>query len=892
MSRRKAAPKREIMPDPLFHSELLAKFINSVMCDGKKSIAEKIVYGALDHVFEKVKSQGLQEGILDQDSEGGSGSGSLDMNSTIRDNKSARDVALAVFKKALENVTPSVEVKSRRVGGSTYQVPMEIRAVRRRTLAMRWLVEYSSKRGEKSMAVKLGNEILDAYALRGGSVKKREDVHRMAKANQAFAHYRWQGKTKMARDIALDKVRNIGIMAHIDAGKTTTTERILFYTGISHKMGEVHEGSAVMDWMEQEQERGITITSAATTCYWQGMDKQFPQHRVNIIDTPGHVDFTIEVERSLRVLDGAVAVFCAVGGVEPQSETVWRQANKYGVPRMAFVNKMDRAGANFLRVVDQVKERLGANPVPMQLAIGAEEDFKGIVDLIRMKAIFWNEEDRGLTYEEQDIPADMLADCESYREQMVESAAEADESLMEKYLESGELTNEEIKQGIRSRTLSGEIVPMFCGSAFKNKGVQALLDGVIEFMPAPTDVEDIKGEDDRGNPGSRPSKDDAPFSALAFKIMTDPFVGTLTFFRVYSGVLTAGSSVYNPVKGKKERVGRILQMHSNSREEIKEVRTGDIAAAVGLKQVTTGDTLCDLDNVITLERMDFPEPVISVAVEPKTKADQEKMGIALGKLAQEDPSFKVHTDEESGQTIIAGMGELHLEILVDRMMREFKVEANIGKPQVAYRETIRKSIEHESKFVRQTGGRGQYGHVYLRIEPQEPGAGFEFVNEIVGGVIPREYIPAVGKGVQEQMENGVIAGFPVVDVKVTLFDGSFHDVDSNEMAFKIAGSMCFKEGAIKADAVLLEPVMNVEAVTPEDYMGDVVGDINRRRGIILGMDENPSGKVVTAEVPLSEMFGYATDLRSLSQGRATYSMEFKKYSEAPSNIAEAVIKKQ
>ena len=696
----------------------------------------------------------------------------------------------------------------------------------------------------------------------------------------------------MARDIALDKVRNIGIMAHIDAGKTTTTERILFYTGISHKMGEVHEGSAVMDWMEQEQERGITITSAATTCYWQGMDKQFPQHRVNIIDTPGHVDFTIEVERSLRVLDGAVAVFCAVGGVEPQSETVWRQANKYGVPRMAFVNKMDRAGANFLRVVDQVKERLGANPVPMQLAIGAEEDFKGIVDLIRMKAIFWNEEDRGLTYEEQDIPADMLADCESYREQMVESAAEADESLMEKYLESGELTNEEIKQGIRSRTLSGEIVPMFCGSAFKNKGVQALLDGVIEFMPAPTDVEDIKGEDDRGNPGSRPSKDDAPFSALAFKIMTDPFVGTLTFFRVYSGVLTAGSSVYNPVKGKKERVGRILQMHSNSREEIKEVRTGDIAAAVGLKQVTTGDTLCDLDNVITLERMDFPEPVISVAVEPKTKADQEKMGIALGKLAQEDPSFKVHTDEESGQTIIAGMGELHLEILVDRMMREFKVEANIGKPQVAYRETIRKSIEHESKFVRQTGGRGQYGHVYLRIEPQEPGAGFEFVNEIVGGVIPREYIPAVGKGVQEQMENGVIAGFPVVDVKVTLFDGSFHDVDSNEMAFKIAGSMCFKEGAIKADAVLLEPVMNVEAVTPEDYMGDVVGDINRRRGIILGMDENPSGKVVTAEVPLSEMFGYATDLRSLSQGRATYSMEFKKYSEAPSNIAEAVIKKQ
>ena len=696
----------------------------------------------------------------------------------------------------------------------------------------------------------------------------------------------------MARDISLDKVRNIGIMAHIDAGKTTTTERVLFYTGISHKMGEVHEGSAVMDWMEQEQERGITITSAATTCYWQGMDKQFPNHRINIIDTPGHVDFTIEVERSLRVLDGAVAVFCAVGGVEPQSETVWRQANKYSVPRMAFVNKMDRAGANFLRVVEQVKERLGANPVPMQLAIGAEENFKGIVDLIRMKAIFWNEEDRGLTYEEQDIPADMLEDCNMYREQMIESAAEADEALMEQYLESGELSTDDIKRGIRTRTLAGEIVPMFCGSAFKNKGVQAMLDGVVEFMPAPTDVEDIKGEDDRGDAGSRPSSDDAPFAALAFKIMTDPFVGTLTFFRVYSGVLTAGSSVYNPVKGKKERVGRILQMHSNSREEIKEVRAGDIAAAVGLKQVTTGDTLCDLDNIITLERMDFPEPVISVAVEPKTKADQEKMGIALGKLAQEDPSFKVHTDEESGQTIIAGMGELHLEILVDRMMREFKVEANIGKPQVAYRETIRQSIEHESKFVRQTGGRGQYGHVYLRIEPQEPGSGFEFVNEIVGGVIPREYIPAVGKGVAEQMENGVIAGFPVVDVKVTLFDGSFHDVDSNEMAFKIAGSMCFKEGAVKADAVLLEPIMNVEAVTPEDYMGDVVGDINRRRGIILGMDENPSGKVVTAEVPLSEMFGYATDLRSLSQGRATYSMEFKKYAEAPSNIAEAVIKKQ
>ena len=692
----------------------------------------------------------------------------------------------------------------------------------------------------------------------------------------------------MAREVALDKVRNIGIMAHIDAGKTTTTERILYYTGISHKMGEVHEGSAVMDWMEQEQERGITITSAATTCYWSGMDKQFPRHRVNIIDTPGHVDFTIEVERSLRVLDGAVAVFCAVGGVEPQSETVWRQANKYNVPRMAFVNKMDRSGADFLRVVGQVKDRLGANPVPMQMAIGAEEDFKGVVDLLRMKAIYWNESDRGLTYEEGDIPADLVDECDMYREQLVESAAEASEELMEKYLEEGDLTVDEIKAGIRKQTIAGLIVPMFCGTAFKNKGVQALLDGVIEYMPAPTDVDDIKGENDDGEPITMPSKDDAPFSALAFKIMTDPFVGTLTFFRVYSGSVTSGSSVYNPVKRKKERIGRILQMHSNTREEIKEVRTGDIAAAVGLKQVTTGDTLCALDSIVTLERMEFPEPVIEVAVEPKTKADQEKMGVALGKLAQEDPSFKVHTDEESGQTIIAGMGELHLEILVDRMMREFNVEANIGRPQVAYRETIRKSVEHQAKFIRQTGGRGQYGHVYLRIEPQEPGKGFEFINEIVGGVIPREYIPAVGKGVQEQMENGVIAGFPVVDVRVTLYDGSFHDVDSNEMAFKIAGSMCFKEGAIKADAVLLEPMMNVEAVTPEDYMGDVVGDLNRRRGIILGMDDSPSGKVVTAEVPLSEMFGYATDLRSLSQGRATYSMEFKKYSEAPASIAEAI----
>lgn len=691
------------------------------------------------------------------------------------------------------------------------------------------------------------------------------------------------------RQIPLERVRNIGIMAHIDAGKTTTTERVLFYTGVSHKMGEVHEGSAVMDWMEQEQERGITITSAATTTHWQGMRKQFKEHRINIIDTPGHVDFTIEVERSLRVLDGSVAVFCSVGGVEPQSETVWRQANKYAVPRMGFVNKMDRSGADFLRVVEQVKTRLKANPVPMQIPIGAEEHFEGVVDLITMKAIYWNEEDKGVTYEDREIPDNLKEVCQKWHENMVEAAAEANETLMEKYLETSELNDEEIKQGIRARTLNNEIVPMFCGSAFKNKGVQAMLDAVIEYMPSPQDVPAIQGEDDDGVAGERPASDDEPFAALAFKIMTDPFVGTLTFFRVYSGVLKSGDSVYNPVKRKKERIGRILQMHSNTREEIKEVRAGDIAAAVGLKNVTTGDTLCSLNDIITLERMEFPEPVISVAIEPKTKVDQEKMGVALGKLAQEDPSFRVHTDEESGQTIIEGMGELHLEIIVDRMMREFSVDANVGKPRVAYRETIRKDIEQEGKYVRQTGGRGQYGHVWLRIQPQEPGKGFEFVNEIVGGVVPREYIPAVEKGIKEQMENGVIAGYPVVDIKVTLYDGSYHDVDSSEMAFKIAGSQCFREGASKASPVLLEPIMKVEVITPEDYMGDVVGDLNRRRGVIQGMDEGPSGKVVDVEVPLAEMFGYATDLRSLSQGRATYTMEFTKYSEAPASIAEAVI---
>ncbi len=695
----------------------------------------------------------------------------------------------------------------------------------------------------------------------------------------------------MSRETPLERYRNIGIMAHIDAGKTTTSERVLFYTGLSHKIGEVHDGAATMDWMEQEQERGITITSAATTCFWQGMDKTFDQHRINIIDTPGHVDFTIEVERSLKVLDGACAVFCAVGGVEPQSETVWRQASKYNVPRMAFVNKMDRSGADFLRVVGQIKERLGSNAIPIQIPIGAEDNFKGVVDLIKMKAIYWNENDMGTTYEEKDIPEELKETCNKYREEMVEAAAEANEELMDKYLNDGDLNSDEIHEGLRIRTLSNEIVPALCGSAFKNKGVQAMLDGVIRYLPSPIDIPAIKGINESEEEIEKKASDDEGFSALAFKIATDPFVGTLTFFRVYSGVLSAGSAVTNSTKGKKERVGRILQMHSNSREEIKEVRAGDIAAAVGLKDVTTGDTLCDPSKLVTLERMEFPEPVIAVAVEPKTKADQEKMGIALQKLAQEDPSFRVKTDEESGQTIISGMGELHLEIIVDRMKREFSVEANVGAPQVAYRECIRKPVDQESKFVRQSGGRGQYGHVYLKIEPQEAGKGYEFVNEIVGGAIPREYIPAVDKGIQEQMLNGVIAGYPVEDVKVTLYDGTFHDVDSSEMAFKIAGSMGFKEGAKKANPALLEPVMKVEVVTPEDYMGDVVGDLNRRRGIIGAMEDSPAGKVIRGEIPLKEMFGYATDLRSATQGRATYSMEFSKYMEAPRNIADEIINK-
>ena len=696
----------------------------------------------------------------------------------------------------------------------------------------------------------------------------------------------------MARKTSIDRYRNIGIMAHIDAGKTTTTERILFYTGVSHKLGEVHDGAATMDWMEQEQERGITITSAATTCFWKGMEGNYPDHRINIIDTPGHVDFTIEVERSLRVLDGACTVFCAVGGVQPQTETVWRQSNKYKVPRLAFVNKMDRAGANFLRVYEQMQSRLKATPVPVQLPIGAEDKFEGVVDLIRMKAIYWDDASQGMKFEARDVPENMLDAARTWREKMVETAAEANEDLMNIYLENGDLSVEEIKQGLRIRTLNNEIVPMMCGSAFKNRGVQAMLDAVIDYLPSPADVGAVSGEKDNGDPDERKATDDEPFSGLAFKIATDPYVGQLIFFRVYSGVVNSGDTIYNPVKGKKERIGRILQMHANQREEIKEVRAGDIAAAVGLKEAVTGDTLCDPDKIITLERMIFPEPVIHVAVEPKTKLDQEKMGIALNRLAQEDPSFRVRTDEESGQTIISGMGELHLEIIIDRMKREFGVEANVGAPQVAYREAIRKLVEIEGKFIKQSGGRGQYGHVWLKMEPNEAGKGFEFVDAIKGGTVPREYIPAVEKGLRETLPNGVLAGFPVVDVKVTLFDGSYHDVDSNENAFKMAASMAFKDGMRKANPVLLEPMMAVEVETPADFMGNVVGDLSSRRGMIQGMEDMPGLKVIRAEVPLAEMFGYATSLRSATQGRATYTMEFKHYAEAPKNVAEAVINKK
>ncbi|HNO74873.1 MAG TPA: elongation factor G [Nitrosomonas mobilis] len=697
----------------------------------------------------------------------------------------------------------------------------------------------------------------------------------------------------MSKHIPLDRYRNIGIMAHIDAGKTTTTERILFYTGVSHKLGEVHDGAATMDWMEQEQERGITITSAATTCFWSGMKKgSYPEHRINIIDTPGHVDFTIEVERSLRVLDGACTVFCAVGGVQPQTETVWRQANKYKVPRLAFVNKMDRSGANFMRVYQQINTRLKAQPVPIQLPIGAEDGFLGVIDLVKMKAVYWDDASNGINFEEKEIPENLLEEANSWREKMVETAAEASEELMNKYLEHGDLSLAEIKQGLRARTVNNEIVPMLCGTAFKNKGVQAMLDAVIDYLPSPLDVSAIQGTEENGEVSERKPGEKEPFAALAFKIATDPYVGQLIFFRVYSGIVKSGDTVFNPVKGKKERIGRILQMHANQREELKEVRAGDIAAAVGLKEVTTGDTLCSLDSIITLERMDFPEPVIHVAVEPKTKADQEKMGIALNRLAQEDPSFRVRTDEESGQTIISGMGELHLEIIVDRMKREFGVEANVGAPQVAYREAIKKQVEVEGKFVKQSGGRGQYGHVWLRMEPNESGKGFEFIDEIKGGAVPREYIPAVEKGLVDSLTNGVLAGYPVVDVKIALFDGSYHDVDSNENAFKMAASIAFKEGMRKASAILLEPMMAVEVETPADFMGNVVGDLSSRRGIIQGMDDTPGFKVIRAEVPLAEMFGYSTTLRSATQGRATYSMEFKHYTEAPKNVAEAIINKK
>ncbi|MES1998362.1 MAG: elongation factor G [Pseudomonadota bacterium] len=696
----------------------------------------------------------------------------------------------------------------------------------------------------------------------------------------------------MARKTPLERYRNIGISAHIDAGKTTTTERILYYTGVSHKIGEVHDGAATMDWMEQEQERGITITSAATTCFWKGMENNYPEHHINIIDTPGHVDFTIEVERSMRVLDGACMVYCAVGGVQPQSETVWRQANKYGVPRLAFVNKMDRTGANFLKVYDQMRLRLKANVVPIQLPIGAEDKFEGVVDLVKMKAIYWDDSTQGMKFDEREIPAEMQAACNEWREKMVEAAAEASEELMNKYLEEGDLSAAEIKAALRTRTIASEIMPMLCGSAFKNKGVQAMLDAVIDYLPSPLDIPPVTGELENGEQGERKAADDEPFSALAFKIMTDPFVGQLIFFRVYSGTMNSGDTIYNPIKGKKERIGRILQMHANQRAEIKQVHAGDIAAAVGLKDATTGDTLCDLNKTIILERMIFPEPVIHVAVEPKTKADQEKMGMALNRLAQEDPSFRVRTDEETGQTIISGMGELHLEILVDRMRREFNVEANVGAPQVAYREAIRKPVEVEGKFVKQSGGKGQYGHVWLKLEPNETGKGFEFVDAIKGGTVPREFIPAVEKGLRETLPNGVLAGFPVVDVKVTLFDGSYHDVDSNENAFKMAASMGFKDGMRKASPVLLEPMMAVEVETPEDYMGDVMGDLSSRRGMIQGMEDLPSGKAIKAEVPLAEMFGYSTTLRSMSQGRATYSMEFKHYAEAPKNVAEAIINKK
>ncbi|KAI4453842.1 translation elongation factor g-related [Holotrichia oblita] len=835
MPRRSGVPKRDVLPDPIYNSKVITKLVNQIMLDGKKGTAQSIVYDAFDRVKEKT------------------GNDPMDM-----------------FTKALENVMPVLEVKARRVGGATYQVPVEIRPDRRQTLGIRWIVTFARKRSEKTMEERLAGEVMDAYSNAGAAIKKKEEMHRMAEANKAFAHF-----------------RNIGIMAHIDAGKTTTSERILFYSGKTHKIGEVHEGGATMDWMEQEQERGITITSAATTTHWR-TNPECPDHRINLIDTPGHVDFTVEVERSLKVLDSAVAVFCAKGGVQPQSETVWRQADKYRVPRIAYVNKMDINGANFMNVIEMMKNRLGANPVPIQLPIGKENDFVGMVDLVIMKAIIFKD-DLGKEIEVTDVPADMKDLVEEYRTKLLETVAEADDELMEKYFAGEEFTEDEIKAAIRKLTIGMKINPVLCGSSYKNKGVQKLLDAIVEYAPSPLDIPNIKGVTIKGEEEERKTSDAEPFAGLAFKIMTDPFVGKLTFFRCYSGKLTAGSYVLNSTKNNRERVGRIILMHSNNRSDIDEIYAGDICAFVGLKDTTTGDTLCDPDKAIVLESMEFPDPVIRVAIEPKTKAGQEKMTMALIKLAEEDPTFKTYTDQETGQTIIAGMGELHLEIIVDRMLREFKVEANIGRPQVAYRETVRRRVEAEGKYVRQSGGKGQYGHCKIILEPLPPGSGYVFEDKTVGGSIPKEYIGPIDNGIKEAKMSGVLAGYETVDFKVTVYDGSFHDVDSSEMAFKIAGSMAFKDGMRKADPVLMEPIMSVKVITPEDYMGTVMGDITKRRGNLLG-NENVNGSLeIDAEVPLSEMFGYATDLRSNTQGRAMYTMTFKHYAEVPKSIGEKIV---
>ncbi|WP_273482120.1 elongation factor G [Dysosmobacter welbionis] len=825
------------------------------MLDGKKGVAQKVVYGAFDQIKEKTEKDPIE-----------------------------------VFNQAMENIMPSLEVKARRVGGATYQVPMEVRPARRTTLGLRWLTAYARSRSERTMAERLAGELMDAANNTGSAVKKREEVHKAAEANKAFAHFRWYvRRNSMPRKTPLENTRNIGIMAHIDAGKTTTTERILFYTGVNYKIGETHDGTATMDWMAQEQERGITITSAATTCYWSGSKNQFKPTRINIIDTPGHVDFTVEVERSLRVLDGSVTVLCAKGGVEPQSETVWRQADNYKVPRMIYVNKMDIMGADFYNVLRMIEERLKCNAVPIQLPIGSEDTFKGIIDLIEMDADIYYD-DLGKDMRVEPIPADMVDLANEYREKLMDAVSMVDESIMEAYLAGEEVPTAKIRAAIRKATIANEMVPVTCGTSYRNKGVQKLLDAIVDYMPSPLDIPPIKGVNPKTDEeDERPADDNAPFSALAFKIMTDPYVGRLSFFRVYSGHLTTGSSVLNSTKNVKERIGRILQMHANHREDIEEVFSGDIEAAVGLKNTTTGDTLCDEKAPIILESMEFPEPVIRVAIEPKTKAGQEKMTMGLIKLAEEDPTFKTYTDEETGQTIIAGMGELHLEIIVDRLLREFKVEANVGAPQVAYKETIKKAVDQDTKYARQSGGKGQYGHVKIHVEPNESGKGYEFVNAIVGGAVPKEYIPAVDAGIQGAMNAGVVAGFPVVDVKVTLYDGSYHEVDSSEMAFKIAGSMAFKEACRKADPTLLEPIMKVSVIVPDEYMGDVIGDLNSRRGQIIQLEARPGAQQIDAYVPLAEMFGYATDLRSRTQGRGQYTMEPSHYVEIPKNIRDKVI---